>query len=54
MTDAVAHMLMHLAGISAPDYHEEYDILSPNYNEMRPRLLKGHTDYDKLREKVKK
>lgn len=48
MTDAIGHLILHLAGISAPDYHKEYDILSTDYNEMRPRLLKGHTDYDKL------
>ena len=49
MTDALPHMLLHLAGISAPDYHAEYDILSDSYDEMRPRLLKATTDYDKLR-----
>ena len=49
MTDALPHMLLHLAGISAPDYHAEYDILSDGYDEMRPRLLKATTDYDKLR-----
>ena len=49
MTDALPHMLLHLAGISAPDYHAEYDILSDSYDEMRPRLLKATTDYDKLK-----
>lgn len=48
MTDALPHTLLYLGGISAPYYHEEYDLLSPNYNEMRPRILKGTTDYDKL------
>ena len=48
MTDAVPHLLLYLGGISAPDYHEEYNLLSPNYDESRPRLLKGTTDYDKL------
>ena len=50
MTDALPHLLMHLAGISAPDYHKEYDVLSNDYNEARPRLLKGYADYDKLRD----
>jgi len=49
MTDALPHMLVYLAGISTPSYHAEYNILSPKYNENRPRILKGTTDYDKLR-----
>jgi heptose-I-phosphate ethanolaminephosphotransferase len=48
MIDALAHTLLYLAGISAPDYHAEYDVLSPNYNENRPRILKGTTDYNQL------
>lgn len=48
MTDALPHMLLYLAGIHAKDYHAEYNILSPQYNEMRPRILKNTTDYDKL------
>jgi heptose-I-phosphate ethanolaminephosphotransferase len=28
----------------------EYNILSDKYDEMRPRILKGTTDYDKLRD----
>lgn len=51
MTDALPHLLMHLAGISSPDYHKEYDVLSTEYNEQRPRLLKGYADYDKLRDR---
>lgn len=51
MTDALPHLLLHLAGISAPDYRQEYDVLSDGYNEMRPRLLKATTDYDKLRQR---
>ncbi len=49
MTDALPHLLLYLAGIYAPDYHDEYNILSPEYNEARPRLLKGVTDYDSLK-----
>lgn len=48
MTDALPHLLLYLAGISAPDYRPEYNILSAEYDEDRPRLLKGTTDYDKL------
>lgn len=51
MTDALPHLLLYLAGISSKDYHAEYNVLSPDYNEMRPRILKGTTDYDVLREK---
>lgn len=50
MTDALPHLLLHLAGISAPDYHAEYDVLSGQYDEHRPRLLKNTTDYDKVRD----
>ena len=49
MTDALAHTLLYLAGISAPDYCEKYNILSPEYDDKRPRILKGVADYDKLR-----
>ena len=48
MTDALPHMLLYLAGIHAPDYRERFNLLSPNYDEMRPRLLKHTADYDKL------
>ena len=48
MTDALPHLLLYLAGIHTKDYHPEYNILSPQYNEMRPRILKNTTDYDKL------
>lgn len=48
MTDALSHLLMGLAGIHTPYYKPEYDLLSPQYNESRPRLLKHTTDYDKL------
>ena len=50
MTDALPFLLLHLAGIHMPDYREELDILSPQYNEMRPRILKNTTDYDKVRD----
>ena len=49
MTDALPYLLIHLAGIYTPLYHPQYDILSPQYDEKRPRLLKNSVDYDKLR-----
>lgn len=48
MTDALAHMLLWLGGIHCPEYREDLNILSPEYNEKRPRLLKNQTDYDTL------
>ena len=48
MTDALPHMLVWLAGISTKDYRPEYNLLSPQYNERRPRILKHVADYDKL------
>lgn len=48
MTDALPHLLLHLGGIKAKDYRSEYDILSPQYNEKRPRILKNKTNYDEL------
>jgi len=49
MTDALPHMLVWLAGISSKDYHPQYNLLSPEYDEMRPRILKNSVDYDRLR-----
>ena len=48
MTDALPHLLLYLAGIHAKDYHEEYNVLSPQYDERRPRIIKNGVDYDKL------
>ena len=50
MTDALPHMLVWLAGISSKDYRPEYNLLSPQYDERRPRILKHSADYDKLRD----
>ena len=52
MTDALPHMLVWLAGISTQSYHPQYNLLSPDYNEMRPRILKNSADYDKLRDQA--
>ena len=54
MTDALPHLLLYLAGIETPTYQAKYNILSPDYDEMRPRILKGTADYDKLRDEHNK
>jgi heptose-I-phosphate ethanolaminephosphotransferase len=53
MTDALPHLLLYLAGIHSKDYHAEYNILSPDYDERRPRIIKGTVDYDKVTENKK-
>lgn len=50
MTDALPHLLLGLAGIHTRDYHPEYDLLAPEYDETRPRILKNSVDYDRLRD----
>ncbi len=50
MTDALPHLMVWLAGIADKDYRKEYNLLSPDYDEMRPRILKNTADYDKLRQ----
>ena len=49
MTDALPHMLLYLAGISCPEYKDRLNLLSPAYDETRPRILKNSADYDKLK-----
>ena len=49
MTDVLPHFLMHLGGISSPLYRSEYNVISPDYNVKRPRILKGETDYNTLK-----
>ena len=48
MTDRLAHLLLYLGGIYSKDYREEYNVISPAYDEKRPRILKGTTDYNKV------
>ena len=48
MTDVLPHLLLYLGGISTPLYRAEYNVLAPEYNMKRPRILKGETEYDKL------
>ena len=49
MTDALSHMLLGLAGIHTPYYNPKYDLLSPQYNENRKRIIKNKVDYDTLK-----
>jgi heptose-I-phosphate ethanolaminephosphotransferase len=49
MTDVLPHLLLYLGGISTPLYHPEYNVITPEYNTRRPRILKGVTDYNKLK-----
>ena len=48
MTDNLPHLLLGLAGIHTKDYRPDYDLLSPQFDRKRPRMLKNQTDYDKL------
>ena len=50
MIDALPHLLLYLGGISTPLYRSELNIISPDYNVNRPRILKGTTDYDRLKQ----
>ena len=49
MIDALPHLLLYLGGISTPLYRSELNIISPDYNTRRPRILKGTTDYNQLK-----
>jgi heptose-I-phosphate ethanolaminephosphotransferase len=51
MTDVLPHLLLYLAGISTPAYRPEYNVIAPEYNTKRPRILKGTTDYNLLKKK---
>lgn len=56
MTDVLPHLLLYLGGISTPLYRPELNVIMPEYDERRPRLLKEVADYDTLRknERMKK
>ena len=49
MVDALPHLLLYLGGISTPLYRSELNVISPDYNTHRPRILKGTTDYNQLK-----
>ena len=49
MTDVLPHFLMYLGGISSPLYRPELNVISPEYDVKRPRILKNLTDYNSLK-----
>ena len=49
MTDALSHTLLSLAGIKTKYYNPQYDILSPQYNAKRKRIIRHQADYDTLK-----
>ena len=48
MVDVLPHLLLYLGGIASPLYRPEYNIIMPEYDTKRPRILKGVTDYNGL------
>lgn len=46
MTDNISQLLLYLAGISTPYYHEEDNPISPHYHADRKRMLMGTIPYD--------
>lgn len=48
MTDALSHLLLYLSGIHCPYYRPDLNILAPEYNQKRQRLLKHQADYDEV------
>lgn len=47
LTD-LPHLLFYLGGIGMEDYCEEKNLLSPDYDVQRKRIIRGSIDYDKL------
>jgi len=47
MTDDLPHLLLYLAGISTKEYKAERNVISPRFNNKRPRLVLNSIDYDK-------
>lgn len=48
MTDALSHMLLYLGGIHCKYYRPDLNLLAPEYNAARPRIMKHQVDYDVL------
>ena len=49
----ICHLLFSLAGIAAPDYRADRDLLSPDYDTARPRLIGDGVDYNTLIRQLK-
>jgi len=47
----LCQILFDLAGIDSPEYNAKHDILSPQYDNSRPRLIGRGVDYDELMKK---
>lgn len=48
MTDALAQLLLHIAGIHTKWYSPEVDMLNGKYNERRKRIIRGEREYDEI------
>lgn len=48
MTDTLAQLLLHIAGIHTKWYEPTMDILNSNYHSDRKRVIRGERDYDKI------
>ena len=48
MTDDIPHLLLYLGGIKCHEYQEKKNLISPNYDIHRKRLLDGRVDYDSI------
>ena len=48
MTDDIPHLLLYLAGIHCREYEDFRNLISPDYNDKRKRIIKGTTDFDQL------
>ena len=48
MSDDLPHLLLYIGGIESPDYRADHNIISPEYHQQRPRLLRGNEEYDTL------
>lgn len=44
----LCHILLYLGGIQTPHYKETLNILSPQYNIERKRIIRGDVNYDEL------
>lgn len=53
-TDDLPHLLMGIAGISSPLYDGRRDLLSPEFDVSRKRILKRTVDYDSLMDSSRK
>ena len=48
MTDDIPHLLLYLGGIKCQEYQEKKNLISPQYDIHRKRLLNGIVDYDSI------